>query len=424
MGLPLRLLLLNHSDDDGALVLQELRRSIYDPIYIQVDTLAAFQSALHRQPWDVILANEGLPHLPVLDALNLLQQTGLDLPFLVISETLSDDSVRVYMEAGAQDYFLKTQLVRLGPAIARELRAAALRRSKQQTDLLLQQTLHDVDRLVQQRVHDYETLKQMKDEFIAIISHELRTPLTSLQGSIDLLLHSQLGQLSHRGQRMLEIAANNTERLVQLINTIFDLQHFASNDTALESQVYDIHPIIEAALTTLTPVAQQAGVRLVSTLFSVPLWGDRDRILQMLLHLLSNAIKFSARGSTIYVMLEVIDQPHSLPHPLAASLSLPYLLIRIQDEGQGIPANQLALIFEEFRQVDASDTRRQGGAGLGLALCRTIAHQHQGNLWAESQPGQGSTFYLALPIQPDGIKDTEVRDVVEIPCDSQTSISY
>jgi signal transduction histidine kinase len=134
--------------------------------------------------------------------------------------------------------------------------------------------------------------------------------------------------------------------------------------------------------------AQKAGISFRVEAESLTLWIDEDRILQTLGNLIGNAIKFSPRGSDIILR--------------AQSLTAAEAVLSVEDQGRGIPQEKLDIIFERFQQVDASDSRDMGGAGLGLAICRNIVRQHGGRIWAESTVGKGSTFFFTVPTGATG----------------------
>ncbi len=144
------------------------------------------------------------------------------------------------------------------------------------------------------------------------------------------------------------------------------------------------------------------------TSLEITLHADSDRIIQTLTNLLSNAIKFSPPQSTIWLKAEVLQSHHGQwlredGVPLAVpetDFERPLLLFQVADQGRGIPADKIEMIFGRFQQVDASDSREKGGTGLGLAICRSIVQQHDGQIWAESTLGQGSIFYFTLPLSP------------------------
>lgn len=253
--------------------------------------------------------------------------------------------------------------------------------------------------IIAQDVTDRRAIERMKDEFVSIVSHELRTPLTSLRGSLGLLLTGKLGALSEKGQRMLEIAVNNTDRLIRLINDILDLERLESDKFTLSKQTCNIADLVQQAVEAVQSMADKEAVMLSVATISTQIQSDPDRLIQVLINLLSNAIKFSAEGTTVSLSVELQAgncKVTTSEHSSSAAL----LLITIKDQGRGIPANKLETIFDRFQQVDASDSRQKGGTGLGLTICRTIVQQHGGQIWVESTVGKGSTFYITLPIAP------------------------
>ena len=228
-------------------------------------------------------------------------------------------------------------------------------------------------------------LDRLKDEFVSTVSHELRTPLTSIRGALGLLSAGMLGNISEKATNLLRIALSNSERLVRLINDILDLERTQSGREPLVFRRIALAETVQQAIEGMQPVADQAGVLLIHDKTQVEVTADPDRLLQVLTNLLSNAIKFSPPNSAISIMLR--------PGTNGVTLS-------VIDQGRGIPADKLEVIFGRFQQVDASDSRQKGGSGLGLAICRAIVLQHKGRIWAERNPVRGSTFRVFLPYQP------------------------
>jgi PAS domain S-box-containing protein len=231
-------------------------------------------------------------------------------------------------------------------------------------------------------VAERREVERMKDEFVSIVSHELRTPLTSIRGSLGLLAAGKLGEVPEKGRRMLEIAVQNTDRLVRLINDILDIERIESGRVTMELRTVDAAELVHQAVEVMNPMAEKAGVRLFAWADRQPMDADPDRILQVLTNLISNAVKFSPPGAEVSVTVERRGAE---------------LLFIVRDQGRGIPADRLEAVFERFQQVDSSDAREKGGTGLGLAICRSIVQQHGGRIWAESTPGAGSTFTFTLP---------------------------
>ena len=226
-------------------------------------------------------------------------------------------------------------------------------------------------------------IEHMKDEFISVVSHELRTPLTSIRGALGLLAGGALGELPVKGQRMLDIAVENTDRLVRLINDILDIERMTSGKMVLHNEVCDATELVARLVEFMGPVAESAGVELVVDARKARLWADPDRVVQTLTNLVGNAIKFSSAGSAI---------------ELGVTPRGDDVLFTVADEGRGIPDDQLETVFGRFHQVDASDARQKGGTGLGLAISRSIVEQHGGRIWAQNDPEGGARFQFTLPV--------------------------
>jgi PAS domain S-box-containing protein len=231
-------------------------------------------------------------------------------------------------------------------------------------------------------VTERREVERMKDEFVSVVSHELRTPLTSIRGSLGLLAAGKVGEIPEKGRRMLEIAVQNTDRLVRLINDILDIERIESGSVTMELRRVDAAELVEQSAEVMTAMAERAGVRLTASADAHPLEADPDRILQVLTNLISNAVKFSPPGAEVAV---------------TAAREGREVAFRVRDRGRGIPADRLESIFERFQQVDSSDAREKGGTGLGLAISRSIVQQHGGRIRVESVPGEGSTFTFTLP---------------------------
>jgi len=230
---------------------------------------------------------------------------------------------------------------------------------------------------------EHEAVNKIKDEFLSLVSHELRTPLTSIRGSLGLLAGGVFGPLDPEPAKMVDIAIHNTDRLVRLVNQILDLERMKTGHFALERHPTDIAALMRSSVEGLHGVAAATEVELVVKPLSLQVVVDPDRIAQALTNVLGNAVKFSPSGGRV---------------TLDAKAGARKVVLRVHDEGRGIPPERLDHIFEPFEQVDASDARDKGGIGLGLPIARSIAEQHGGRLWADSTLGVGSTFYLELPI--------------------------
>ncbi|MGM3304531.1 PAS domain S-box protein [Anabaena sp. WFMT] len=255
-------------------------------------------------------------------------------------------------------------------------------------------------------ITEIRAVEKMKRDFISIVSHELRTPLTAIHGSLGLLAGKVYDKNPDKRNQMLDIANSQTERLVRLVNDILVLEKLESGHTTLIKQACDAAQLITYSADTMQVEAEKQHITLNIKALPMEVWANSDAIIQTLTNLLSNAIKFSSPHTSILVSNTLIDSKeteakissHFGNLSVFNSLTPPYILFQVQDQGQGIPTDKLESIFGWFQQVDASNAREKGGTGLGLAICQRIIHQHGGQIWAESGLGQGSTFFFTLPL--------------------------
>jgi PAS domain S-box-containing protein len=253
-------------------------------------------------------------------------------------------------------------------------------------------------------------VERLKDEFVSTVSHELRTPLTSIRGALGLLGSGLLGSASPRAARMLEIAVLNTDRLGRLINDILDLEKMSSGRVELNRKLVSASQLIRDAIDVVQTTADRDGIAIqADPTPDVLLWVDRDRLVQTLTNLLANAVKFSEAGTMVRIGGEQSEKTFTF---------------HVTDRGRGIPADKLEMIFERFKQVDASDSRDKGGSGLGLAICRSIVAAHAGRIWAASREGEGSTFRIELPVAA-GVaeRDAGSRAILIVSADDASIVS-
>jgi PAS domain S-box-containing protein len=265
-----------------------------------------------------------------------------------------------------------------------------------------------------QDMTERRALEQMKSEFISIVSHELRTPLTSIRGSLGLLVSGLLDNQPDTTKQMIEIASIESERLVRLVNDILDLERLENKKVTLDYRWCSAADLMQQAVESMRSIAAENEIDLNVITADKQIWVDPDRIIQVLVNLISNAIKFSEPSTTICIKSQIQDpwatplnfqsqaESQGLVQEQVESSSEPssslQMLFQVTDQGKGIPVDKLELIFDRFQQVNASDSRDKGGTGLGLSICRNIVLQHGGQIWAESTLGQGSTFYFTVPI--------------------------
>jgi signal transduction histidine kinase len=223
---------------------------------------------------------------------------------------------------------------------------------------------------------------RMKSEFISTVSHELRTPLTSIKASMALLLEGQTG-LDGEATELVQVSKRNADRLVRLVNDILDVSKIEAGRLELDLQEHEVAPLCAEAVAGIDGFAQKVGVPVRPQISSgLPrVRADWDRVVQVLTNLLSNALKFSPRGNAVH---------------LVAGPSNAGVIFEVRDRGPGIPHDFREKLFTKFAQNDRA-RREQEGTGLGLAICRALVLAHGGEIWVESEPGRGASFFFTLP---------------------------
>ena len=235
-------------------------------------------------------------------------------------------------------------------------------------------------------------LDDIKSNFIATVSHELRTPLTAVIGYGEMLLEELAGPITPEQREYLSHIVGRGSDLMNLIGGILDLARIEKGAQAIQRTPSDVGAIVHDALGSVNPQAHAAQVRLVSRVPNLPrLALDADKLRQVLVNLLGNAIKFTPAGGQVTVSAMVGRH---------AEVDIePALVLSVADTGVGIPAHEHARVFEAFYQVDNSSTRAFGGTGLGLSIVKNFVHMHGGVVLLESAEGRGSTFVVVLPAQ-------------------------
>lgn len=245
--------------------------------------------------------------------------------------------------------------------------------------------------------HDITERKKidaLKQEFVAMVSHDLRTPLTSVQGFLDLLEVDAYGPMSSAGKESLAIAESNIDRVVHLVNDILEVEKLESGMLTFNFEPVDLSAIIVRSIDSARGYASRQNIELKldggDPFARLIISGDSERLTQVFVNILSNAIKFSSPGNSVEIERDVDSQAKQV-------------VVRVIDQGRGVPESQREAIFERFHQVEKSDGTVRGGSGLGLSICRALIAEHGGTIGVESgRPGangdKGSTFWVRLPI--------------------------
>ncbi|MCY1080097.1 response regulator [Archangium lansingense] len=364
MATPLHLLLIEDFEDDALMVLRELRRSGYDVTHQRVETAEALASALDSGPWDAIIADYALPRFDALAAFAIVQQRGLDVPFIIVSGQIGEDTAVAAMRAGVHDFLLKDRLSRLGPAVARELREAALRteRRKMQEQLLLSDRLASLGLLA------------------ASVAHEINNPLASLMANLDFVLHPLEGAtpVSSEQEQALRDCLLCSERIREIVR---DIKIF-SRPVEKEHGPVDVHRVLDSSLRMAwNHIFHRA--RIIKDYGAIsPVLGSEAPLGQVFLNLLVNAADAIPDGDSTTNEIRVVTRQEGSSH----------VRVELHDTGRGIPPELRERIFEPF-----FTTKPVGvGTGLGLAICRRTLNEMGGEMTVESEPGRGTVFHLRL----------------------------
>jgi two-component system sensor histidine kinase GlrK len=226
-------------------------------------------------------------------------------------------------------------------------------------------------------------IDRMKEDFFSSMSHELRTPLTSIKEGTRLLLGGVGGETTDKQRKLLTILAEESNRLIGVVNSLLDLSKMEAGMLNYAFETVNLDPLIRRAVTEIAPLVEAKQI-ILETAIDTPLPParlDPERMLQVLRNLLGNAVKFTPKGGHVTVTASPVDGK---------------LQVSVQDSGPGIPAENLTAIFEKYIQGNQHGTHRGHGTGLGLAIAKSIITSHGGEIWAESQLGQGSKFFFTL----------------------------
>ncbi len=247
---------------------------------------------------------------------------------------------------------------------------------------MMEQKVNDYHKKLEKSYKELIEADRIKTEFISNITHELLTPLTSISGFAELLDDETMGKINPEQKKSLGIILRNSNRLIKLIKELLDSLNLDNNKLGLQFGLVSLDSILSKSIQDIYPQANDKQIMIIKEIQPLPeIWGDEDRLIQVIMNLLTNAIKFTPQKGKITIRaLEQIEQ----------------VKITISDTGIGIPAEKLMTIFNRFYQVDGSSNRKYGGVGLGLSICKSIIDKHYGSIWAQSNR-QGSSFHITLP---------------------------
>jgi len=364
----LRVLFVEDSENDTQLTLSDLRRNGYDVEYERVETQSAMQAALSHKVWDIILCDYTMPQFTAMEALKILKESGLDMPFIVISGTIGEETAVTALKTGAHDFILKGRLARLIPAIERELRDAKTRRLHRQAEAERKNLIANL-----------EAINAEIERFTYTAFHDLRSPLVTIKAFLGVLKTDLQASRQEEVQRDIQRIEGAANKMDELLSDLLELSRIGRIIQPPEE--VDLCQLTQESLRPLDTLirAKDITVSISSDLPTV--YGDRTRLREVLENLIENAAKYTNEQSKPLIKI-------------GCKIENGQPIIFVRDNGQGIDSRYHNRIFNLFEQLDPN----MEGTGIGLALSKRIIEVHGGRIWVESEgQGQGSTFYFTIP---------------------------
>ncbi len=386
MTRPLHVLILEDMAADAELIVYEITEAGFDPLWIRATTEQEYIAYLHSG-LDLILADYTLPQFDALSALRILKARDLDIPFIVITGTVSEEVIAEVMREGAADYLLKDRPARLGQSILHALEQKRLRDDKRKAHEALRHYNAELEATIQARTAELERalkkereLNELKARFVSMISHEFRTPLAVIQGSSDLLGSYQDQLTAERKQAHLEKIQHQVKHLTHLLDEILTISRSQSVGLQLQPERVDLEAFVAGMVRETESLVADHTLEFTVVGAARPVIIDPNLMKQAIGNLLSNAAKYSPELSRI--TLTLVYEPEQVQ-------------IRVQDEGIGIPEEDLEDLFDLFHR--GRNAAHIPGTGVGLAIVKQVIEAHGGTVEVETTLQQGSTFTLVLP---------------------------
>jgi signal transduction histidine kinase len=395
----LRVLIVDDDEVDRMAVRRALKKASLSMELSEAMNYADSIALLKDTPFDCVFLDYQLPDQDGLTLVRNARQLGLVVPLVVLTGQGDEQIAVELMKAGATDYLSKSritperleQVLRNAIRVYRaEMKAAIANQQLRESNELLKRQNQELEAQRQQiQLQNLKLIEasQLKSQFLATMSHELRTPLNAIIGFSQLLLRRSKGSLTDSQTDMVERILNNGKHLLELLNDILDLSKIEAGRLELKPEYFDLIHVVNTTVEELRSLADEKHLSLQVSidLQDTEVFTDPSRLRQILVNLLSNAIKFTESGG-VWVRVNPLSADHS-----------DRITISVKDTGIGIAQNQLKQIFEPFRQIDQTTTRKHPGTGLGLAITDSLVRMMQGKIFVESQVDQGTTFRVELP---------------------------
>jgi two-component system, sensor histidine kinase and response regulator len=353
---------------------------------------------LEKEPFDLVLTDLKMPKM---DGLQLIAEVARSKPetlTIMMTGHGTIDSALEAMKLGASDYITKPlnldeMILRLRKVLEEKQRFVRL---KDFADQLERTNL------------ELRKIDSMKSEFVSVASHELRTPLAAIKNAVQLMLSGKTGEVNENQKKFLSMAERNINRLTHILNDLLNLSKIESGKMGLKFENIELKEILEYTASSLRPHADVKSIQIdVQIPESLPaIYGDREKIEQILTNLIGNAVKFTPDGGKIVISAKPPSHDQKDGYGKTVAIS-------VKDTGIGIPAEHLDAIFEKFHQVEDSLHRSVSGTGLGLAITKGLVEAQQGKIVVESETGKGSTFTFTLPVSQGERRDPHFRFILD-----------
>ena len=378
-GKGLRVLIADDSENDAFFLLRELRRSGYEPIHERVSTAPAMKAALERQSWDIVISDYEMPHFGGFEALQVLQDSGHDLPFILVSAVVSEETAVRAMKAGAHDYIMKRKLARLAPAIERELREAQTRVARKAAE--------DALRKKEEQMRQTQKMEAV-GLLAASVAHDFNNIVTAIAGHSQLML-SQLASsdVCRKNAEQIDKCAQMAATLTRQLLTYSRKQVISPRVFELNSIILNIEPILRRfagrSVNFHTELASDAG----------KIEADPGQVEQILVNMVVNARDAMPNGGILTILTANIHLNENDVKHNSYLQAGNYVFLAIADTGTGMTEDVKARVFEPFFTTKGPDK----GTGLGLATCFEIVKQSNAFIKVQTQLGKGTTFQIYFP---------------------------
>jgi signal transduction histidine kinase len=369
----LHVLIVEDSEDDTLLLVRELRRGGYEPVFERIETPESMKVALEKGKWDIVISDFILPGFSGFAALDVLKRSGMDLPFIIVSGKIGESTAVDAMKAGAHDYIMKDNMQRLLPAVERELREAVTRRERRAAEETLKSYMAKL-----------ELMNQELQDFAFIASHDLQEPLRKIQVFGSMLIRKHKDSLNPEAQQYTERITKAANRMSELLRSLLDYSRTGTSQLNYE-------PV------SLTEVAKEVtgdlefsihkvkGSVEISELPTV----DADAVLlrQLFQNIIGNSLKYRKESEPPVVKIY-------------GSIVGSVCQVFIEDNGIGFDECYSQKIFKPFERLHGKNAP-YNGSGMGLAICKKIVNLHGGEITVRSAPEKGTTFIVTLPVEQE-----------------------